>query len=495
MTPPGGGAVRAGVIDIGSNSVRLVVYDVSGAGALAHFNEKVMAGLGRGVRETGRLSTDGVEMAMGALIRFRAVLDGLGVSQAAGVATAAVRDADDGADFAARAAETLGVPVRVLSGDDEARLSALGVLTGSATATGIAGDLGGSSLEVSEIGDGRIGRTETHLLGPLIMTPDVRFDEKSIRREVRKALKGSSVVRGQGGSFHLVGGAWRSLAKLHMELTEYPLRLLHGYRMSPKAVRSAAKAALATDTVSRARRDSVAGRRSATLPYAAVLLEEMCEAGRFSEAILSAHGLREGVLFDLVGRSRDDPLLAGIALSARLGPGQRRFGDALYSFVSPAIEPEPNLFGLGTERARIDQAACLLADSGARLHPDHRAQLAYQLALRGAYAGADHAERAFIALAVAARYSRRFRAPSDMTPLLSPESELAARQLGACMRLGAVLSGRSADVLASSSLQTADGALTLVVSKSREGMISEAVSRRLNQAADILGLKPELQLV
>ncbi|MEL7130056.1 MAG: hypothetical protein AAGK23_10945, partial [Pseudomonadota bacterium] len=240
MSPAPGSAHWHGVIDIGSNSVRLVIYDVYGRALLPHYNEKVMAGLGEGLAETGHLSTTGRATAAKALARFKAVLDGLAVKPARvrGVATAAVREASDGAAFLAEIAETLGLPMEAISGAEEARLSALGVAAGFHAPTGLIGDLGGSSLELAKLHDGWVEKGETHMLGPLAIMPGdpMDLDMPSLRQRVRKRLKQSDVLPGIGGRFFMVGGAWRALAKLHMDLDDYPLRQLHAYRLDRKAV-------------------------------------------------------------------------------------------------------------------------------------------------------------------------------------------------------------------------------------------------------------------
>ncbi len=479
---------RAAVIDIGSNSVRLVVYDLLGRAALANYNEKVMAGLGGGLSQTGRLSATGVEEALAALRRYRVIIEGLGVGQVRAIATAAVRAAEDGAAFRDRASAAAGVEVEVLSGEEEARLSALGVMSGLDEPSGVVGDLGGSSVELAQVARGGYQCGETYMLGPLAVDPAELADPKLIAEQTRQALLSSSILGSGQKRFYAVGGAWRAFAKLHMELSAYPLRLLQGYRMTAKEVAQTAKAALATDPASRAKTAAVSGRRANVLPYAAMLLREIFAIGGFVELIVSSYGLREGVLMESP-REGGDVLLDGLALSLRLGPGQRRFGEALYGFIAPALGIEADLFpDQRRERARAVRGACLAADCGARLHPDYRDRLAYDLVLRGGYASASHGERAFMALAVGSRYGRRFSPPDKLTSLLDESSELRARQLGALMRLGAQFSGRSEKMLAQASLARADGALVLTVNPKSRDMMSETVTRRLAQAADLLGL-------
>jgi exopolyphosphatase/guanosine-5'-triphosphate,3'-diphosphate pyrophosphatase len=476
------------VIDIGSNSVRLVIYDALGCGLLPHYNEKVMAQLGDGVRETGTLSDKGVMIALKALARYQAILEGLGVSHVRTVATAAVRLADDGAVFIDRVKHETGLVVEIISGAEEARLSALGVSAGFNMVSGLVGDLGGSSLEFCTLEKGHVGRGESLVLGPLAMDArDVELSKlsKSVERELAK----SDLLKGHGGSFFMVGGAWRALAKMHMELVDYPLRQLHHYRMDASAVRLLVEASMSDDALNRERRARASRRRADILPYAGMVLGKIFELGEFSEIIVSAYGLREGAIVS-DARAADvagDGLTDGVLLSGRLRDETRAFGKALAAWSTPIIRPQEDLFGEPEVHDRLIAAACLHADFGARLHPDTRAQLAFERVLYGAYANVSHAERAFIALAVGYRYSHSFKAGDKAASRLLNKRQLKlARQLGACMRLGAVFSGRSAAVLGDVKLSRSPGLVTLTVSKGKSALVSSTVQRRLQTLAELL---------
>lgn len=485
---------RAAIIDVGSNSVRLVIYEVHGAAALPTFNEKTMAGLGRGLSDTGAMSDAAMDDALAVLRRFKAILQALDVTNIEAVATAAVRQASNGPAFARRAAMVLGQDLRVLSGADEGQLSALGVASGVFDPKGLVGDLGGSSLEFYPVRAGDDATGETHFVGPLALGADRDFDEADVRSRVRKQLKSSDLLKADHKRFYAVGGAWRALAKLQMDIDRYPLRVLQGYTMRAKDVRRAVKAALssASDPTMRARVDNLMKRRAGTLPYAAVVLDELLDRGDFSEVVVSSYGLREGVLRDLVGNQDGDPLLDGAAAFTRLSSDQTAFGVSLYDFVAPALAPKPDLFGSFDADDRIDRAACLLADSGGRFHPDHRASMAFDQALRAPYAGLNHQERVFIAAAVGWRYSRGFSLRDKYVGLMSDEQIDRARRLGTCMRLGAVFSGRSAPILNEARLERGAGVLTLVVLARSQAMVSQTVERRLAQTATALGVDSEI---
>lgn len=485
---------RAAVIDIGSNSVRLVIFDVLGASMLPTFNEKVMAGLGVGLSKTGKLSGPGQEAALSALARYRAILKALNLRSFLAVATAAVRAADDGPDFIRKANRVLGRPVSVLSGEDEARLSALGVEASFHEPQGIIGDLGGSSLEFMQIGKGK-AKGESLMLGPLSLI-EIGNDAKELRKAVRSELKKSDVLPRAKGRFFAVGGAWRTFAKINMEVENYALQVLHGYQMNQGQIARTAKLCIDSlnNAAARSTLESIDKRRARHMPIAAIVLEEVLAASKLDGMSVSSAGLREGVLTDLTGAAVSDPLLDGVIAFVRLDHNQIAFGQALHDFIAPAFAPEADLFGSPAADLRIERAACMMADSAGRFHPDHRALMAYDQALRAPYHGVTHAERAMIAYSVGCRYQKDFKRPGEYVGLTSEPQAERAKQLGSAMRLGAVFSGRSGPILRRATLSRDGDKLCLNVSKADQAMISETVSRRLAQTANALRLQPEIRI-
>ncbi|MGB2177408.1 MAG: Ppx/GppA family phosphatase [Hyphomonas sp.] len=485
---------RVAIIDIGSNSVRLVIFDVLGGSILPTFNEKVMAGLGVGLAKTGRLSAPGQESALSALARYRAILKALNLRNFQAVATAAVRAAEDGTDFIRKANRVLGRPVSVLSGEDEARLSALGVEASFHQPQGVIGDLGGSSLEFMQVGKGK-GKGESLMLGPLSLM-EVGNDLKDLRKAIRSELKSSDVLASAKGRFFAVGGAWRTFAKINMELEKYALQVLHGYQMNQGQIARTAKLCIdaLSNTASRSMLESVDKRRAKHMPIAAIVLEELLSISKLDGVSISSAGLREGVLTDLTGAAVSDPLLDGVIAFVRLDHNQIAFGQALHEFIAPAFAPEADLFGSPAADVRIEQAACMMSDSAGRFHPDHRAQMAYDQALRAPYTGVSHAERAMIAYAVGCRYQKDFKRPGEYVGLTSESQAERAKQLGSAMRLGAVFSGRSGPILRRAKLSREGDKLCLSVGKTDKAMISETVSRRLAQTANTLRLQPDIRI-
>jgi exopolyphosphatase/guanosine-5'-triphosphate,3'-diphosphate pyrophosphatase len=488
------GADRAGrdvaVIDIGSNSVRMVVYSLVGRVFLPKLNEKVLAGLGRGLQQRGKLDADGSARALKALMRFRALLDALGVSEVDVTATAAVRDATDGPDFAARVEREAGFRLRVLDGEGEAYTSALGVCAGIRNADGVVADLGGSSLELVRVPLADPAGGETFPLGPLALETGERFDHAQLLDRVRSRLATSRVLPKGNGVLYAVGGAWRAFARLHMEEAQYPLMVLQQYAIPAPEAADLARRVGEGGRKLRPRIDSVAGKRAESLPYAAAVLEALVDLGQLSSVVISSYGLREGVLFKRLSATQQaaDPLVEAMVTAFGADPRQVAFGKAMEAWVRPVFDAVPGPMPAGDED-RLVAAACRLADLGATLHPDHRPDIAFELIVRGPYAGASHAERVFIALAVASRYAREFTGGTLAQKLLPTEWRTRALALGAVMRLGSDFSGRSAELLSRARLSIESRSLVLRLAKSDWPLVSETVERRHQMAADALGLQ------
>ena len=484
---------RIGVIDIGSNSVRLVIFSISGGAVFPVFNEKVMAGLGTGLGETGKLSPGGRLLAMAALARFRAILKALGVTEVRAVATAAVRVAEDGNAFASEAAEVAGVELDILTGVDEGRISALGVASGFHVPKGMIGDLGGSSLELFGVGGGESDLAgETHMLGPLALSELAEAPEKKIRSHVRSVLAASAQVQAGHASLYAVGGAWRGFAKVAMAMESYPLRVLHGYAMTPAQVKRTT--ALVQSKRGTSELSSIAGRRSAQLHLTSIVLDELVRASKAERILISSYGLREGVVAEVMSGQAGDPLIDGVAAFASLTRYQLAFGEQLLTFTRPVFVDRDPVMGDWQNEERLHLAACLLSDASGKYHPDHRHEMAFEQALYSPMSNIDHADRAFLAASLAWRYSRSFIYPKSMSGLLSAKQQKRARQLGQLMRLGAVFSGRSADILKYAQLEVMGGRLVFRLDRDNAPLVSEIVERRLNNASDSMGLKPMVSL-
>ncbi|MGI9168687.1 MAG: Ppx/GppA family phosphatase [Caulobacteraceae bacterium] len=482
------GGADAAVIDVGSNSVRLVLYRLEGRALWTVYNEKVLAGLGRDLGTTGRLSPDGVATALIALRRFRALLDAGRPGRIFAAATAAVRDAVDGPAFCRQVEEETGLALKVLTGAEEARYSALGVLAGAPASRGLVGDLGGASLELTRLTGGEPGRGVSLPLGPFAIADGARFDVGRTRATIARHIDPIAAAFA-ADTLNAVGGAWRTLAILAMRMSNYPLGIVHQYEIGRS------EALDATRFVGRQSRSSLEGiegvsrRRVEALPHAAVVLESLIERLNIQSVVMSAYGLREGLLIETLSppvRGRD-PLVDGCAaLGARRAVAEA-LGAALEAWMGPAFAKLPPLFG--SRDKVLLAAACRLAELGAHLHPDHRADLIFDQVLRAPIPGMNHFERAFLACTVFSRHtaSMTLREPRTINRLLTAERIQRARALGAALRLGCDLSGRNPTLLAHARLDFKPGA---VLVQAEEGwtatLLGEHTAKRATSLAEHL---------
>jgi exopolyphosphatase/guanosine-5'-triphosphate,3'-diphosphate pyrophosphatase len=476
-------------IDVGSNSVRLVIYRLEGRAIWTLFNEKVLAGLGRGVATSGKLSKDGRAQALAALRRFRAVLDGARPDEIFTAATAAVRESRDGAEFLEQIFKETGLKIRVLTGEEEAFYAAMGVAAGADNANGVVGDLGGSSLELTRLNHGAPGKGVTLPLGPFTLGAPGPVDHDRIQAACKAALAPHR-QRYVADTFYAVGGAWRSLALVHMAMSGYPLQIVHQFEILASDALETARFVARQSKGSLERIPGVSKKRVETLPYAAIVLESVLEELAFSRISVSAYGVREGLLFEAMPQDirSHDPLVEGCySLGARQGIAER-LGPALEDWMEPVWRQLTPVFNSQRDRVLM-AAATRLCDVGARLHPDHRADLAFDEVLRAPIAGQTHPERAFLASAVFSRYTAQSatRQGGGVGRLLTPERAQRARALGAAMRLGCDLSGRSPELLQASTLTLGAKGLSLTVRRDKADMVlGEQTKKRLNNLADVL---------
>ena len=475
---------RVAVVDIGSNSIRLVVYEGLSRSPAQLYNEKLLCALGRGLEQTGRLNPDGAIQALDSLERFSLLISAMGVKTLRVAATAAMRDAADGPEFLNAVERRSRLPVQVISGQEEARLSALGVLSGIPDAQGVMGDLGGGSLELVGLDHGEIGRYVTLPFGPLRLI-GMSGSRSELRDRVDKGLDSVDWLSGEGGKiFYPVGGAWRALAKIHMEQAKHPLQVIQHYAVDGAEMTNFAGLISRQSRSSLERMVKISRKRLEALPYAALALERTMRRLRPSKVVFSAFGLREGILFDeLPAEVRaEDPLLSACAeIAAR----SYRFGDPLRLFRWTA----PLFAGEDADASRLRRAACLLTDLGWREHPDHRASQVFRRVLQLPVAGIDHPGRAFVALALFLRYGGEAdgRETDSTRRLLTNEQRSHAAVLGAAMRLGHTLAAGAFALLDSAELQFAGGQLTLELEPGMIALGGDGVQRRLDTLAKALG--------
>ncbi|MGR3493887.1 Ppx/GppA family phosphatase [Citreimonas sp.] len=477
---------RVGVVDIGSNSVRLVVFDGAARSPAYFYNEKIMCALGAGMAETGRLNPEGRERALAALKRFRLLSRSMALPPLTVVATAAMRDAEDGPEFRKQLESETGLKIHVIDGEEEARLSAQGVLLGWPGSYGLVCDIGGSSMELAEIHGGRVGKRMTSALGPLKFK-DIEGGKKAREKYIRKEMQPLADHMGaQGDRLFLVGGSWRAIARIDMERRGYPLHVLHEYRMDADAVRDTVAYIEAADLEALRGACSLSSSRMALVPYASEVLSQLIETFQPKDIAISSYGIREGLLFEQMPQElRDrDPLIESCRFAEKKDARMPGFGRTLYHFVLPLFpDAQP-------AQMRLMRAACLLHDVSWRAHPDYRAEVCFDYATRANLGGLKHHERIWLGLALLHRYRNkragtRFEGLYDLLPA---ESQTEAEVLGKAMRFGAMLwSVDAGQKNARLDWQPGQGRLRLHLTDELAPLYGEVTQARFKSLASALG--------
>jgi exopolyphosphatase/guanosine-5'-triphosphate,3'-diphosphate pyrophosphatase len=491
------------VIDIGSNSVRLVIYDIFGAHFTPVYNEKILAGLGRDLRKTGRLSEEGKRKCRAALARFSHIIEARALPPPLVGATAALRVAEDAPDFVASILSETGLDISPISGQEEARLAALGLLSSNDRRSGIGADLGGASLELMRIdaalkNDGAEVQGVSLPLGPFdaiggnlssLTVEDYAARIPDLDAALGKApgyLDGEDIL-------YLVGGAWRNLASVYQQRINYPLRTLQGYRLSAKAAEALAHWAWTDGLEDVLSWSGMRKARAETLPYAGLMLERLLKRFSPKAVVVSMAGLREGLVWNTLPQTikNRDALIDGCRDFARGFVQAEHFGPPLYRFLSPLLPALPCGFG-EKEDARLLQAACHLAGLGKNLHPDHRAELVFEDVLYAPVAGLSHAERAFLSLSLFRTYTAKRKPPvvGLVDELLIEAQRHTAACIGEAIRLGIVVTGRTPSLLSDFQLEVKGAELHLTCQPGREEMITDQVQYRLTKLSKLLGLAP-----
>ncbi|MCP3728884.1 Ppx/GppA family phosphatase [Sphingomonas sp. MG17] len=482
--PAPAAASRAAIIDIGSNSIRLVVYDGTARLPATLFNEKVMAGLGRSLAETGSIDEASLTMATTALARFASLAREMEVDTIRTVATAAVREAANGEQLIA-IARALGLDVELLSGESEALAAGYGVLSGIPEADGIVGDLGGGSLELVRVVAGTVTDRVSFPLGVLRLGA-IRGKGKGTLDKTVAALLAEAgwAKRGEGLPFYLVGGSWRALARLDMHLTGYPLPVIHEYRMAAQTVTRLQRTIAQLGKGKMRAVPNLSSGRVATMEDAAALLGVLIKHLGSRETVVSAFGLREGLLFGQlsVEKRREDPLIAAARDEAERFGRFPEHGDLLDEWIRPLFADEP------AELARLRHAACLLADVGWRANPEFRAERGLEIALHGNWVGIDARGRALLAQALFTSLGGGLESPPPIGQLAQIDDIERAKLWGLAMRLGQRLSGGIAGPLRRSSMVADDERLVLHFDAEHAALYGEAVERRHRALAGALGL-------
>ncbi len=477
-------ADRRAVVDIGSNSVRLVVYDGPSRAPLAICNEKSLCGLGRDMTAEGDLNPAAVVDARVTLARFRQLLKEYGDPPTYAIATSAIREANDGEAFVADLRREFGFDVSIISGAEEAALAAYGVISFEPEATGVAGDMGGGSLELVSLDKSAVAETVSLPIGPLSIMRRVGDNVREARLLIEKELDQAQFLKKKKyDTLYSVGGAWRAIARINMRLRSYPLPVLHHYEISSQDVKDTCELIARQSRRSLEEIPGIPRRRLDTLPYAAVVMQSVLERMNAKKVVVSAGGVREGLLYRVLSdeEREADPFIAACRFYAgRLSPNPA-FGETVMTVVEP-------LFSADKARARLRYACYVLMDIGAFFHPDLRGRHAFDTAMWVPFVSVSHKERIWLALALFSRYQGRSSVfpNEEAISLLDEEAQRVAVQFGLALRFVASFSPKIGAPLEGCRLDFEPGEPGKLIFRAppeRRAMMAETPRKRLDALA------------
>ncbi|MGF1545368.1 MAG: hypothetical protein ACFB00_12895 [Parvularculaceae bacterium] len=477
---------RVAVLDVGSNSVRLVIYDGPPRAPFPICNEKVLCGLGRDMQPDGRLNPDARAAATAALVRFRAILDCHSGPPTVAVATAAVREATDGADFAADARE-LGFEIDILTGEAEARAAALGVLSFEPRARGLVGDMGGGSLELIRVKKGGAGEAASLPIGPFSLMGRVGDDREAARREIAAALDEVSFLKQAAGeTLYAVGGAWRAIARIEMGRVGDGRRPLHNFEMPARRAIDVCGFIAAQSRRSLEEIPDLPRKRLDALPYAALVMRATLKRSGAAAVRVSAAGLREGLLFDRLSADvrAQHPLIVGAAHIGALYAPAPALGPAAARTIAPLLGDPPAGRDNADDWACARDAAALMMDVASYAHPDSRGRAAYDIASRTPLYGVDNDCRIAIALALKIRHDGAGATVDDAAQTaLGPEERIWAARVGLALRFVAAFAPKAPSALDGCALVRDGDAVRFCGTAAGRALWDDAPQRRLDALA------------
>ena len=480
---------RTGIVDIGSNTIRLVVFEGPSRSPRYFYNEKVNCGLGLGLRLKGYLSNKSQKRAYKAIQRFNAVIKTMEIFETFFVATSAVRDATNGKEFIKKLEKNFNIKINIITGKEEGMLAASGVLLSWPKATGVVCDIGGSSLELAFIENGKIKITQSFEIGPLALQDYNKIGKSSFEIVKEKLSKIDQSFPNDVNSLFLVGGCWRAMAKIHMNLTNYPLKVLQGYEVSVNNFDSTIENICNLKISELLKYTTSSEERVRLLPYACKVLLAILENFRIKKLVFSGYGIREGIFFSRFSKEirKLNPLLQACSYLEQNRSRFPGFGKVLFEWLLPIFP------GIDDNKRKLFLAACYLHDTIWQAHPDYRSEVCFETVTGANLGGVDHKGRIFLALSLMSRYKKTDinKLNKKYMSLLKPHNIKEALVFGASMRLGAMLSVNIYENLRKTKIYIKENTLYLQLME-KDNLLGESVEKRFNHLGNLMNLKSKI---
>ena len=456
-----------GVIDIGSNSIRMVIYRRYGRYPLPLFNERVTVKLGEGLDQNEMLSPDKIALALSALRRFSHIMNAMSLERTIVVATAAVRRAKNAAVFTTPAEEIIGVPITVLSAQDEARLVTLGLTANMPHVSCLVADLGGGSLELVLVKEGQVQKSTSLNMGHLSTRTESEIGTLLCAVDWLGDVAGATLYG--------IGGSFRALGSAYVKRSNYPLFLLHRLELNVPTV---------LDILTSLQGDEPdlqgipAGRRD-SIGMAADIMAALIRRSGVSQLAISGTSIRDGLVADMdTGFSpKKDPLLSACK---EIANHSQRF-DGLNDVLIDCLSPIASLLDI-PDPQRLLKAACLLSDISWNEPSELRGALATDRILALPIFSLSHKERAWLAKVVYHRYiGMKENKPTlpVFNRLLTPAESKGALALGVGLRFALIYCAGIPDYLSAIQFKVTDEAIYYDVAAHGLPLFDEHSERRL----------------
>ena len=483
---------RIGIIDIGSNSIRLVVFDGPKRSPLYLYNEKVFYRLGQNSLG-GQNFTDKILAEVTNIIdRFVTISRNMKAVKIIAFGTSALREANNSTDLIKMIFNRTAINVEIISGEAEAEYAAKGILLGFPNAFGAICDLGGNSVEFGTIFEGKVINCKTALLGPLALNKlfGIKKDAKSHMKAVIDSL---NIIQQNDlrKKLFLIGGSWRAIAKFHMELTEYPLKIIQGYKIKAKELKKTLSLINSGLGKKKLLMTNIPNERLELLPYSANLLEIILETYRFDSVIFSSFGVREGFLFDQLTEKekKRDPLLEAAKYFERKESRFPKLSRSVFNWIAPFHKK------FNKKNKRLILAACKLHDITWIAHPDYKMEMCLELITRSNISGLSHKDRMFLAMILLFRHKIKSEVIQDLDlfHLVSKQKRGIAMLIGKSLRLASTFFGEK-DLFREIKISVKNDEVELMIPEHLKSLKGEIVERRkyeLNKALKIFKNKKD----
>ncbi len=471
---------RIGVIDLGSNTTRLIVMEYIPQRCFRLIDEmREAVRLIEGMREDRLLQPMAMERAIDALHMFASLCHATDTSEVIAVATSAVRDAANQQEFLAEVRQRTGLVLRVLSGEEEAYYGYLGVVNSMPLTDGYIIDIGGGSTELTYVQGREFQRGVSFPVGVvryrdryIHSDPISKADFNALERGLEEAFAAADWLHATDAPTLVgVGGTVRNLARIDQKRGKYPLERVHGYQLSLEGLERTISTLRRLTSEERAAVPGMNRDRADVLLPGALILRHVMRRGGFGQVVVGGQALREGLFYEHFLSHQERPILAdvrefSVRNLASLYNYDVRHAEKVREIALSLFDQLQHLHSFGAWERELLGHAAILHDIGLQVgYYDHHKHSAY-LVLNSGLPGFTHRELALLTILVRSHRKGEV-STSEFRAVLDPSDDTRAMQLSALLRLAEYLERGKLQVVKELRLEFMGG--TIIVHTYLEG--------------------------